>query len=98
MHRWISSGNRGKIVREIFTGVYASDFGLWDTNCGEVVRHQREIGAENVKLMFNIVPEAAQYLTDRSIESIAKTTVYNCRPDVLCVSGLLLVRQQIQKL
>ena len=76
-----------KFVREIFTGVYASDFGLWNTNCGEVVRHQREIGAENVKLLFNIVPEAAQYLTDRTIESIAKTTVFNCRPDVLCVSG-----------
>ena len=27
-------------VREIFTGVYASDFGLWNTNCGETVRHQ----------------------------------------------------------
>ena len=76
-----------KFVREIFTGVYASDFGLWNTNCGEVVRHQREIGAENVRLLFNIVPEAAQYLTDRTIESIAKTTVFNCRPDVLCVSG-----------
>lgn len=76
-----------KFVREIFTGVYASDFGLWNTNCGEVVRHQREIGAENVKLLFNIVPEAAQYLADRTIESIASTTVFNCRPDVLCVSG-----------
>ena len=74
-------------VREIFTGVYASDFGLWNTDCGAVVRHQREIGAEKVKLLFNIVPEAAQYLTDRPIESIAKTTVFNCRPDVLCVSG-----------
>ena len=76
-----------KFVREIFTGVYASDFGLWNTNCGEVVRHQRAIGAENVKLLFNIVPEAAQYLADREIESIAKTTVFNCRPDALCVSG-----------
>ncbi len=76
-----------KFVREIFTGVYASDFGLWNTNCGEVVRHQREIGAENVKLLFNIVPEAAAYLADRQIESIAKTTVFNCRPDALCVSG-----------
>lgn len=74
-------------VREIFTGVYASDFGLWNTNCGKVVRHQREIGAENVKLLFNIVPEAASYLGDRTIESIAKTTVFNCRPDALCVSG-----------
>ena len=76
-----------KFVREIFTGVYASDFGLWNTNCGEVVRHQRAIGAENVKLLFNIVPEAAKYLADRDIESIAKTTVFNCRPDALCVSG-----------
>ena len=74
-------------VREIFTGVYASDFGLWNTDCGNVVRHQREIGAEKVKLLFNIVPEAAAYLADRDIASIAKTTVFNCRPDALCVSG-----------
>ncbi len=74
-------------VREIFTGVYASDFGLWNTSCGEVARHQREIGAENVKLLFNIVPEAAQYLAERPIESIAKTTIFNCRPNALCVSG-----------
>ena len=76
-----------RFVREIFTGVYASDFGLWNTNCGEVVRHQRAIGAENVKLLFNIVPEAAKYLADRDIESIAKSPVFNCRPDALCVSG-----------
>lgn len=76
-----------RFIREIFTGVYASDFGLWDTDCGDVVRHQHAIGAENVKLLFNIVPEAAQYLGSRSIESIAKTTVFNCAPDVLCVSG-----------
>ena len=30
-------------VREIFTGVYASDFGIWNTNCGAVVRHQHAI-------------------------------------------------------
>ncbi len=76
-----------KFIREIFTGVYASDFGLWNTNCGEIVRHQHEIGAENVKLLFNIVPEAAKYLADRELESITKTTVFNCRPDALCVSG-----------
>ncbi len=77
-----------QFVREIFSGVYASDFGLWDTNCGEVIRHQHAIGAENVKLLFNIVPEAAKYLGDRDIVQIAKSTVFNCRPDALCVSGL----------
>lgn len=77
-----------KFVREIFTGVYASDFGLWNTNCGKVVRHQHSIGAEEVKLLFNIVPEGAAYLTHRDIASIAKSTVFNTRPDALCVSGL----------
>jgi hypothetical protein len=77
-----------KFVREIFTGVYASDFGLWNTNVGETVRHQYRIGAQNVKLLFNIVPEAAKYLAERDIESIAKSTVFNNRPDALCVSGL----------
>lgn len=77
-----------KFVREIFTGVYASDFGIWDTNCGEVVRHQHAIGAEDVKLLFNIVPEAAKYIQRDDIQEIAKSTVFNCQPDALCVSGL----------
>lgn len=77
-----------KFIREIFTGVYASDFGLWNTNCGETVRHQHEIGAEKVKLLFNIVPEAAAYMAERDLKQIAKSTVFNCKPDALCVSGL----------
>ena len=75
-------------VREIFTGVYASDFGLWDTNCGAVVRHQHSIGAQHVRLLFNIVPEAAAYLARRDVVSIARSTVFNAHPDALCVSGL----------
>jgi membrane complex biogenesis BtpA family protein len=77
-----------RFVREIFTGVYASDFGLWNTNCGATVRHQHRIGAQDVRLLFNIVPEAARYLAERDIVSIAKSTVFNNRPDALCVSGL----------
>jgi len=84
------AGSTGaQFVREIFSGVYASDFGLWDTNCGAVVRHQHAISAQDVKLLFNIVPEAARYLADRDIVAIAKSTVFNHRPDALCVSGLI---------
>jgi membrane complex biogenesis BtpA family protein len=75
-------------VREIFTGVYASDFGLWNTNVGEVARHRARIGAADVKLFFNIVPESARYLADRSLQSIAETTVFATLPDAICVSGL----------
>lgn len=74
-------------VREIFTGVYASDFGIWNTNIGEVSRHRDALRANNIKLLFNIVPEAAKYLASREIEDIAKTTVFNNLPDGVCVSG-----------
>lgn len=77
-----------RFVREIFSGVYASDFGLWNPNCGEIVRHQHAIGATKVKLLFNIIPEAAQYLANRDVVDIARSTVFNHRPDAICVSGL----------
>ncbi|KWX25039.1 BtpA/SgcQ family protein [Mycolicibacterium wolinskyi] len=75
-------------VREIFTGVYASDFGLWDTNVGAVARHRHRIGGDGVKLLFNIVPESAVYLADRDLASVTATTVFATRPDAICVSGL----------
>jgi uncharacterized protein len=75
-------------IREIMSGVYASDFGLWDTHSGEIARHKVEVGRKDLRLLFNIVPEAAKYLVERDIAEIAKTTVFNNRPDALCVSGL----------
>ena len=41
-----------------------------------------------MKLFFNIVPESATYLGNRTLESIAQTTVFATLPDALCVSGL----------
>jgi hypothetical protein len=76
-------------IREVFTGAYASDFGVWDTDCGRVVRHQVALHGEAIKRLYNIVPEAAGYLGHRSIEEIARSTVFNGKPDALCVSGLI---------
>jgi hypothetical protein len=75
-------------VREVFTGVYASDFGLWAPQSGEALRHRKAIGAENVRLLFNILPESAAYLGERSLKDIARSTVFNNQPDAVCVSGL----------
>jgi uncharacterized protein len=77
-----------RFVREIFTGAYASDFGVWNTDCGTVVRHQHRMHGAQVRLLFNILPEAAVYLGERSLADIARSTVFNARPDALCVSGL----------
>lgn len=75
-------------VREVFSGVYASDFGLWNTNVGAMARHRRAIDGQDVRMLFNIVPEAAIYLGGRHLASIATSTVFNAAPDGLCVSGV----------
>lgn len=84
----LAAATGAQFVREIFTGVYASDFGLWNTNSGRPIRHQHKIGAQDVRLLFNIVPESAEYLADGNIADIAHPTVFNTRPVVLCVSDL----------
>jgi hypothetical protein len=85
----LAAATGAKFVREIFSGVYASDFGLWNPNCGEIVRHQHAVGAQGVRLLFNIVPEAARYLAERDVMEVARSTVFNHRPDAICVSGLV---------
>jgi hypothetical protein len=77
-----------KFVREVFTGVYAGDFGLWNTNVGQTARHRLAVSGDDVRLLFNIVPEAANYLAGRDLASVTRSTVFNCVPDALCVSGL----------
>lgn len=84
----LAAATGAKFIREIMSGVYASDFGLWDTDCGEISRHRARLGQQNLKMLYNIVPEASAYLGQRDVESIAKSTVFNCRPDVICVSGM----------
>jgi uncharacterized protein len=84
----LAAATGASFIREIFTGVYASDFGLWNTDCGNAVRHLHALGIGHVKLLFNIVPEAAAYLGERGVAEIARSTVFNTRPDGLCVSGL----------
>ena len=78
----------GQFVREIFTGVYASDYGMWNTDCGAIIRHQYAVHGQHVKLLFNIVPESAVYMAERHIVDIAKSTVFVSKPDALCVSGI----------
>ena len=84
----LAAATGAKFIREIMSGVYASDFGLWNTDSGAVARHKARLYQHDLKLLYNIVPEAAKYLADRDVVDIAKSTVFNCHPDALCVSGM----------
>ena len=83
----IAHATGAAFVREVFTGVYAGDLGLWNTNCGEVLRHKRRIGAKDLKLLYNVVPEFSEALQPRPIELVVRSTVFSSLADVVCVSG-----------
>ncbi len=74
-------------VREVFTGTYDSDMGLWSQGAGRALRYRRQIGAEEVRLLFNINAEFASPLGARRLEEVARSVAFSSLPDALCVSG-----------
>lgn len=78
-----------QFVREIFSGVYASDMGLWNTDAGKALRYRHQIDADNVRVLFNINAEFASPLSPRTLRDTAKSVVFSSVPDGLCVSGAM---------
>jgi uncharacterized protein len=74
-------------VREVFTGVYGGEIGLWNTNCAEALRFRRRIGADRVKLLYNINAEFAAPLAPRDLATVARSAVFSSLADAICVSG-----------
>lgn len=81
----VASGAR--FAREIFTGVYASDMGLWVPNAMEAQRLKAECGRADLKLLYNINAEFAAPVGERAITARAKSAVFAGLADVVLVSG-----------
>jgi membrane complex biogenesis BtpA family protein len=74
-------------AREIFTGVYDSDMGLWQPDAARALRLRHDLGRDDLKLLFNINAEFAAPLGDRPIEARAKSAVFSSLADAVLVSG-----------
>ena len=74
-------------AREIFTGVYESDMGLWQPDAAKAVRLRHALGRDDLKLLFNINAEFAAPLGQRPIEARAKSAVFSSLADAVLVSG-----------
>jgi membrane complex biogenesis BtpA family protein len=83
----VAKATGARWVREIFTGAYGSDFGLWNTSPGETLRYRRNIGATDVRILTNISAEFARPLVDRPIDVVARGVALISLADGLCVSG-----------
>jgi membrane complex biogenesis BtpA family protein len=85
----IAHATGASFTRQVFTGLYESDMGIWSPSAGEVMRFKRRIGAGDLRVFYNIVPEFASTLGTRSLAERAKSMVVSSIPDVILVSGLM---------
>ncbi len=83
----IAKATGANFIREIVTGVFVSDMGLWNTKVGELYRYRRLIDADDIAVFFNISAEFAYNLDRRPLEVIARSTVFSSLSDVILVSG-----------
>lgn len=83
----VAAATGARFVREIFTGTYASDMGIWAPDAGAALRYGRRIGAQDVALLYNISAEFAHSLDGRSLPDRARSAVFSSVPDAVLVSG-----------
>jgi membrane complex biogenesis BtpA family protein len=76
-------------VREVFSGAYAGDFGIWNTDPAETLSYRRSVGADGVKLFYNVTAEFAAPVAPRDIGLTARSAVFSSLADAICVSGVV---------
>jgi membrane complex biogenesis BtpA family protein len=85
----VAQAVRASFVREVFTGVYDSDMGLWQPDAAAALDYRHNIEANNVRLFFNIEPEFARPVAQRSIGSLAHSVVVSSLADAILISGAM---------
>ena len=73
--------------REVMTGVYDSDMGLWTPDSASALRLRRNLSRDDFVLMYNVNAEFASPVGDRPIAQRAKSAVFSSLADVILVSG-----------
>jgi membrane complex biogenesis BtpA family protein len=78
-----------RFVREVFTGAYAGDFGIWNTDPAESLSYRRQISADDVKLFFNVTAEFAAPIAPRDVGLAVRSAVFSSLADAVCISGVV---------
>lgn len=74
-------------VREIFTGLHASDMGTWTTDAANAMRYRHRLGRSDMAMLYNVSAEFAYSLDRRPLPDRARSAVFSSIPDAVLVSG-----------
>jgi len=85
----LAAATGARFVREIFTGLYGSDMGLWEGAAAKALRYRRLLGLDRLLCLFNVSAEFAAPLDARSLPARAKSAVFSSLADAVLVSGAI---------
>jgi membrane complex biogenesis BtpA family protein len=85
----VAAATGASFVREVFTGVYASDMGVWAPDAASALRYRRRLGRDDLALLFNVSAEFAYSLDRRSLADRARSAAFSSIPDAILVSGAI---------
>ncbi len=83
----VAAATGASFVREVMTGTYESDMGLWNTDAADLLRERRRLNADHVGMFMNVTPEFASRLGSRSVGDIARSVIVSSLADAILVSG-----------
>ncbi|HEU4973824.1 MAG TPA: BtpA/SgcQ family protein [Baekduia sp.] len=81
----VASG--ASFIREVTTGVWESDMGLWNTDCARTLRERRRLDGDQMGVFMNITPEFASPIGTRTPGQVAHSAVVSSLADAILVSG-----------
>lgn len=85
----VAKATGASFIREVITGVYGGEIGIWNTDSAKVWRYRKSIGADHIRMLYNINAEFAAPLAPRPIADVARSAVFSSLADGLCVSGIM---------
>jgi uncharacterized protein len=83
----VAAATGASFIREVVTGVYESDMGLWSPDAAKLLRRRRELNAEHVAVFMNITPEFASTIGTRDVATTARSVSVSSLADAILVSG-----------
>lgn len=84
----LCAATEAAFTRCMFTGVWAGDFGLVNRDIAKTLRLKSAYRLDKLKLFYFITSEGDACVGERTTEDIAKSLLFNCRPDAMVVGGV----------
>ena len=83
----VAVATEARFIREVATGVWESDMGLWSPDAATLLRRRRGLDADDLAIFMNVTPEFASSGGRRSPTEVARSVAVSSLPDAILISA-----------